>query len=308
MSCNNTNSTCSNCSNNYSSCNNKCTKCGCRDSFLTSPPPCPTPQGCPDPIPCQEVLSSDCIIYNGPDVLCNGDIVVYSDATWTEILEDIVAYFCNALTNISSTVVTGGTNISVTSATVGNVTTYTVSAIPTFTYEIGEYVASEGGVIMHRWLSTISGGTPAAGTSQNYIVVDLNDLTLAQWASIDVDISNVESTYDGQFNTTNLIAAGAPAGITVGTAAELCDSSTAQGKTDWYLPAIDELVKLHSNRWEVAQGLGVGGGIQLVFNNYWSSTEVNISTAWILAFSGGNQGSNGKANSNSVRAVRRFSI
>ena len=94
MSCNNTNSTCSNCSNNYSSCNNKCNKCGCKDSFLTSPPPCPTPQGCPDPIPCQEVLASDCIIYTGPDVLCNGDIVVYSDATWTEILEDIVAYFC----------------------------------------------------------------------------------------------------------------------------------------------------------------------------------------------------------------------
>ena len=94
MSCNNTNSTCSNCSNNYSSCNNKCTKCGCRDSFLTSPPPCPTPQGCPDPIPCQEVLSSDCIIYNGPDLLCNGDIIVYQDATWTELLENIIEYFC----------------------------------------------------------------------------------------------------------------------------------------------------------------------------------------------------------------------
>jgi hypothetical protein len=94
MSCNNTNNTCSSCKHNYSSCNNKCNKCGCKDSFLTSPPPCPTPQGCPDPIPCQEVLASDCIIYTGPDVLCNGDIVVYSDATWTEILEDIVAYFC----------------------------------------------------------------------------------------------------------------------------------------------------------------------------------------------------------------------
>jgi hypothetical protein len=94
MSCNNTNSTCSNCSNNYSSCNNKCNKCGCKDSFLTSPPPCPTPAGCPDPIPCQEVLSSDCIIYNGPDLLCNGDIIVYQDATWTELLENIIEYFC----------------------------------------------------------------------------------------------------------------------------------------------------------------------------------------------------------------------
>ena len=94
MSCNNTNNTCTSCNHNYSSCNNKCAKCGCKDSFLTSPPPCPTPEVCPDPIPCKEVLSSDCIIYNGPNILCNNDIVVYSDATWTEILEDIVAYFC----------------------------------------------------------------------------------------------------------------------------------------------------------------------------------------------------------------------
>ena len=94
MSCNNTNNTCSNCNHNYSSCNNKCNKCGCKDSFLTSPPPCPTPQGCPDPIPCQEVLSSDCIIYNGPDISCNGDVIITSDSTWAELLEDLVDYFC----------------------------------------------------------------------------------------------------------------------------------------------------------------------------------------------------------------------
>lgn len=94
MSCNNTNSTCTSCNHNYSSCNNKCNKCGCKDSFLTSPPPCPTPQGCPDPIPCQEVLSSDCIIYNGPDIECNGDVIITSDSTWAELLEDLVDYFC----------------------------------------------------------------------------------------------------------------------------------------------------------------------------------------------------------------------
>jgi len=100
MSCNNTNSTCTSCNHNYSSCNNKCTKCGCRDSFLTSPPPCPTPAGCPDPIPCQEVLSSDCIIYNGPDISCNGDVLIYQDSTWTELLEDLVAYFCTTYSNV----------------------------------------------------------------------------------------------------------------------------------------------------------------------------------------------------------------
>jgi hypothetical protein len=96
MSCNNTNSTCTSCNHNYSSCANKCAKCGCKDSFLTSPPPCPTPEGCPDPVPCQEVLSSDCIIYNGPDISCNETVVITSDSTWTELLEDLVNYFCTS--------------------------------------------------------------------------------------------------------------------------------------------------------------------------------------------------------------------
>ena len=85
MSCNNTNNICTNCNYNYSSCNNNCAKCGCKDSFLTSPPPCPTPEGCPDPVPCQEVLSSDCIIYNGPNISCNNTVIVTSDSTWAEV-------------------------------------------------------------------------------------------------------------------------------------------------------------------------------------------------------------------------------
>jgi hypothetical protein len=100
MSCNNTNSTCSSCNHNYSSCNNKCAKCGCKDSFLTSPPPCPTPEGCPDPIPCQEVLSSDCIIYNGPNISCNETVIITSDSTWAELLQDLVDYFCTTYSNV----------------------------------------------------------------------------------------------------------------------------------------------------------------------------------------------------------------
>jgi hypothetical protein len=117
MSCNNTNNTCSNCNHNYSSCNNKCAKCGCKDSFLTSPPPCPTPAGCPDPVPCQEVLSSDCIIYNGPNISCNSTVVITSDSTWTELLEDLVAYFCTTYGTVPliscgvTTVVTAGSSV-----------------------------------------------------------------------------------------------------------------------------------------------------------------------------------------------------
>ena len=117
MSCNNTNNTCSSCNHNYSSCNNKCAKCGCKDSFLTSPPPCPTPEGCPDPIPCQEVLSSDCIIYNGPDISCNETVIITSDSTWAELLEDLVSYFCTTYGSVPliscgvTPVVTAGSSV-----------------------------------------------------------------------------------------------------------------------------------------------------------------------------------------------------
>jgi hypothetical protein len=179
-----------------------------------------------------------------------------------------------------------------------------------FTYEIGQYVVSEGGVIAHRWLSTVPNGTPTAGATENYIVVDLNDLSsAAPYATLNVDIPGVESTYDGEVNTLNLIAAGAGSGITVGTAAQLCDVSVAQGQSDWYLPSIDELSKLYQNRWEIAQGLYVGLFSQLAFAFYWSSTENDYYNAWTFLFgSGAADGYASKDVTRYVRAVRKFSI
>lgn len=178
-----------------------------------------------------------------------------------------------------------------------------------FTYEIGQYVVAESGVIAHRWLSTTPNGIPTAGTTENYIVVDLNDLSSsAQWASLSVDIPNVESTYDGQTNTANLIAAGAASGITVGTPAQLCDVSINGGKSDWYLPAIDELNKLYQNRWEVAQGINLAAGTQLLYVPYWSSTEISTSRAWNFSLTNGFATNSNKSIAGYVRAVRRFSI
>lgn len=181
---------------------------------------------------------------------------------------------------------------------------------PTFQYEIGQYVASEGGVIAHRWLSTSAGGSPTAGTVQNYLVVDTTDLsTGATWDNgASVDISNVESTWDGQSNTNNLIAAGAGGGITAGTAAVLCDASSNNGKTDWYLPAIDELNKIWDNRWEISQGIEAASESPLSFSRYWSSSEVDADYAWVFYFGIGFAGSVSKSLTSYVRAVRKFSI
>ena len=178
-----------------------------------------------------------------------------------------------------------------------------------YIYEIGQYVAAQGGVIAHRWLSTSSLGSPTSGTIQNYLVVDTADLSAsAEWATLNVDISNVESTWDGFTNTANLIAAGAGSGITAGTAAVLCNSSTNNGKSDWYLPALDELSKIWQNRWDIAQGIATASGTQLVSTNYWSSSEYSSNVAWLFAFGRGYVSTDDKVATYCVRGVRKFSI
>lgn len=81
------NSSCKNCG---------CSKidCGCKDSFLTSPAPCPTPDDCPEAQPCSEVFDADCVIYTGDTILCGQDVVVEPNTTMADALHAIVDYFC----------------------------------------------------------------------------------------------------------------------------------------------------------------------------------------------------------------------
>jgi hypothetical protein len=68
--------------------------CGCGDSFLTTPPPCPTPEDCPTAQPCSEVFDADCVVYTGEPIMCNTDVVVPTNTNMAEALRLIVAYFC----------------------------------------------------------------------------------------------------------------------------------------------------------------------------------------------------------------------
>jgi hypothetical protein len=97
----------------------KCSNCGCEDSFLTSPAPCPTPAACPDPEPCYTVTDSQCTIYTGSDIDCGQDTVVAMNTSLADALNDVIAYFCakvlainSSLTNINNSISTINTNIS----------------------------------------------------------------------------------------------------------------------------------------------------------------------------------------------------
>jgi hypothetical protein len=164
-----------------------------------------------------------------------------------------------------------------------------------FQYEVGEYVPSEGGIIFHRYLT---------GTTQKYLVVDLQDLGTAVWSNIDNTANNANSLWNGSSNQSIITS---QPGATSG-AAFLCEASTNGGKNDWYLPAIQELNKLWCNMLEVSQGLEIAGGNQLIFSDYWSSTETDNLNAWYFVFSKGLIGNFSKNDTSYVRAVRQFSI
>lgn len=85
-------------------CNHNNINCGCKDNYLTTPPPCPTPADCPDPQPCSEVFDAQCIVYTGTNILCGQNIVVSQNDSVAEALASVVDYFCDEIA--TSTVIT----------------------------------------------------------------------------------------------------------------------------------------------------------------------------------------------------------
>lgn len=75
----------------------KCSNCGCEDSFLTSPAPCPTPAGCPDPEPCYQVIDANCVTYSGSDIICDTNIVVAQNTSVAEGLQNLNTFYCENL-------------------------------------------------------------------------------------------------------------------------------------------------------------------------------------------------------------------
>ena len=80
-------------------------------------------------------------------------------------------------------------------------------------------------------------------------------------------------------------------------AAGLARAHNGGGYTDWYLPSINELEKLHLNR------TAIGG---FTNNFYWSSTEFDANVAWLQDFSDGIQDNLNKYFTGYVRAIRSF--
>jgi len=81
-------------------------------------------------------------------------------------------------------------------------------------------------------------------------------------------------------------------------AAQNCENLNINGKTDWYLPSLQELNVLYNNK-------GVIRNFETTGSTYWSSTESNSYGAWLERFSDGYQDTSNKNDSRLVRCVRR---
>jgi hypothetical protein len=73
----------------------KCKKCGCEDSYLTTPLPCPTPPDCPEAQPCSDVFDAKCSVYTGSPILCNNVTIIPTGTSIDQALTNITNLICN---------------------------------------------------------------------------------------------------------------------------------------------------------------------------------------------------------------------
>lgn len=114
--------------------------------------------------------------------------------------------------------------------------------------------------------------------------------------------TSLTSAVTGKSNSATLITLDSDSG-TGGTQphrmAQYCEDLVAHGQSDWYMPALNELDVLYTNKAAI-------GNFDTSGSFYWSSTEFNTNDPWVQQFSGGSQNSGfGKCNSFILRCVRR---
>ncbi len=133
------------------------------------------------------------------------------------------------------------------------------------------------------------------GSGNGLIAPEYDQSDSVKWGCFGSFLPNVNSTTDGQLNTTNILTGCLERPI----AASICDSSTVEGYSDWFLHAIQQLDTL-VKQYQFFTNYDTG--------NYWSSTQSLNTSAEIRNFSNPNiVMAEEKHVSLNVRCIRAYS-
>ncbi len=171
----------------------------------------------------------------------------------------------------------------------------------TTTYSIGQF--TQGGVVF--WVDeTGQHGLVSSTIDQDFLFGGPGVKWWLNGPVVSINPLRKDGIYIGQLNTDSILARLSSSGST-GIAASHCaawlGASNETHYGDWYLPSFIELQLLYTQRALVAQQ-----GFPFASANYWSSTEVNAASAYVVHFGTGTTGTDTKTNLNRVRAIRRF--
>jgi hypothetical protein len=121
----------------------------------------------------------------------------------------------------------------------------------------------------------------ANGTTQSY-----------QWGCSGTSISTSSSLGFGNSNTNNIISSCSSSS----TAARYAYNLSLGGYSDWFLPSYNELLKISEN----------GFLLNIANSFFWTSTQINSTTAYSVNPRTGSSASYSKTNSIFVLPVRQF--
>jgi len=150
-----------------------------------------------------------------------------------------------------------------------------------------------GGIVAY----ILQSGDPGydANIQHGLIAAATDQSTGIQWFNGSYVVTGATATAigTGQANTTAIVEKQGAGSY----AAKLCHDLTVGGHNDWFLPSIDELDKLYTNK------VAIGG---FANDYYWSSSEDVADNAWLQDFYNGGQDYYYKFAPYLVRAVRAF--
>jgi hypothetical protein len=154
-----------------------------------------------------------------------------------------------------------------------------------------------GGIIFY----VDSTGFTSNGVTCHYLEAAPNNLGLAEWGMNGILVGVTSAAIGAGYTNTQTIITALSGSSESGRAAQLCDSYTNNGYSDWFLPSEGELRALAETFLTLGDST-IGGSI-------WSSTEVGANTAWcdgLATGGGGPPWADPKNNTLQSRPVRAF--